>query len=53
MELLIMQSSPASRHFLPLRSNCSQHLFSNTLNLCFSLSVRDPVSHPYRNRQNY
>jgi hypothetical protein len=23
-------------------------LFSNTLNLCFSLNVRDQVSHPYR-----
>jgi polysaccharide pyruvyl transferase WcaK-like protein len=24
-------------------------LFSNTLNLCSSLSVRDHVSHPYEN----
>jgi hypothetical protein len=41
MKLLILQSSPASRHFLPLRSRYSpQHLFSNTLNLlCSSLNV--------------
>ena len=28
-------------------------LFSNTLSLCSSLSVRDQVSHPYKTRQNY
>jgi hypothetical protein len=49
MKLLIMQSSPISRHFLPFRSKYSpQHLFSNTINLCSSLSVRDQVSNPYR-----
>jgi hypothetical protein len=37
MKLLIIQSSPASRHFLLLRSKYSpQHLFSNTLNICES-----------------
>jgi hypothetical protein len=35
MKLLIMQFSPASCHFIPLRSKYSpQHLFSNTLSLC-------------------
>jgi hypothetical protein len=49
MKLLIMQSSPASRHFLPLRSKYSlSTLFLNILNpVCPSLSVRDQVSHPY------
>jgi hypothetical protein len=48
MKLLIMQSSPASCHLLPLRSKYSpQRLFSNTHNLFFH-SVRDRVSHPYK-----
>jgi hypothetical protein len=38
MKLLIMQSFTSSRYFL----------FSNTLNLFSSLSVRDQVSHPYK-----
>jgi hypothetical protein len=45
---IIVQSPPASRHFLPLRTTCfPQHLFSHTLKLCPSLSMRDQVSHPY------
>jgi len=37
MKLLIMQSSPAFRHFHFLRSKYShQHLFSDTLSHCFS-----------------
>jgi hypothetical protein len=45
-----MPSSPASRHFLPLRPKYTplSTLFSNTLNLCSSLSARDQVSHPYK-----
>jgi hypothetical protein len=35
-------------------NNLLSTLFSNTLSLCFSLNVRDQVSHPYRtHRQNY
>jgi hypothetical protein len=46
MKLLIMQSFPASYHFLPLMSKYSpQHL---VLNLCNPPSVRDQVSHTYR-----
>jgi hypothetical protein len=49
MQLLIMQFSPASCHFIPLRPNILLNtLFSNTLNLCSSLNVRDQVSHPYK-----
>jgi len=41
---LIMQSVPASRHFLLLCPNIVLiSLFSNTLNLCSSLCVRDQV----------
>jgi hypothetical protein len=40
MKFLIMQFSPTSCHFIPLRSA----LFSNTLSLCSSLNVRDQVS---------
>jgi hypothetical protein len=44
LNLLIMQFSPASHHFLPLRSKHSpQHPI---LNLCSSLTVTDRVSHP-------
>jgi hypothetical protein len=47
MKLHIAQSSPVSRHFLPLRSRYSlSTLFSNTINVCSSLSVRHQVSHP-------
>jgi len=39
MKLLIMQCSPASFHLIPLRSTHSpQHLFSNTRNLCPTVS---------------
>jgi hypothetical protein len=50
MKLLIMRSSPASRHFLPLRSKniLLSTLFWNTLSLCSFLSVTDQVSHPYK-----
>jgi hypothetical protein len=48
-ELLIMQSSPVSCHFLTLRSKYSpQYLISNIINLFSSLSVRNQVSHPYK-----
>jgi phosphate starvation-inducible membrane PsiE len=46
MKLLIMQFSPTSCHFGP--NILLSILFSNTLNLCSSLNVRDKVSHPYR-----
>jgi hypothetical protein len=48
MKLLVMQLSPPSRHvslFGP--SILLNTLFSNTLNPCSSLDVRDQVSHPY------
>jgi hypothetical protein len=49
MQLLIMQFSPTSLHLIPLGSKYSPStLFSNTLNLCSSLNVRDKVSHPYK-----
>jgi hypothetical protein len=49
MKFLIVQLSPFSRHLIPLRSNILlRTLFSNTLSLCSSLSVRDQVSHPYK-----
>jgi hypothetical protein len=42
MKLFIMQSSPSFCHFLPVRSKYSpQYLFSDTLSLFPSLSVRD------------
>jgi hypothetical protein len=43
-----MQSSPASRHFLPLSSkSSSQHLVLKHIQSCSSFSERDKVSHPY------
>jgi hypothetical protein len=45
MKLLIMQSSPTPHYFLLLLYST---LFSNTLNLCFSLKVIDQVSHRYK-----
>jgi hypothetical protein len=49
MELLIMQSSTASCHFLPLGPfTVLSTLFSNTLKLCSSLSLRDQISHPHK-----
>jgi hypothetical protein len=47
MKLLIMQFSPASRHFLPLRSGYSPQYPVLKHNLRSSLSVTDQVSHPY------
>jgi hypothetical protein len=48
-KLLIMQFSQTSCHPIPLGSNIFLSiLVSNTLNLYFSLNVRDQVSHPYR-----
>jgi len=40
MKLLVLHSSPASGHFLPLRYQKSQHVFSDTLSLCSSFCVR-------------
>jgi hypothetical protein len=49
MELLIMQFSPSSCHFICHRSKYSpQHLFRNIPNLCPSLNVRNLISHPYK-----
>jgi hypothetical protein len=49
MQLLIMQFSPTSSHFIPLRpNNLLSTLFSNTLNLCSSLNMRDQIAHPYK-----
>jgi len=49
MKLLITLSSSASPNFLRLRSRCVLiTLFSDTLNLYSSLSVRDQVSNPYK-----
>jgi hypothetical protein len=43
-----MQSSPASRHFLPLKSKYSpQHSVLKHPRSMFSLSLRDKVSQPY------
>jgi hypothetical protein len=46
MTLLIMQSPITSSLLGP--NILLSTLFSNTLNLCSSLNVRDQVSHPYR-----
>jgi hypothetical protein len=42
IKLLIKQSSSLPCYLVPLTT-----LFSNMLSLCFFLSVRDQVSHPY------
>jgi len=47
MKLLIMQSSPATSSLLRPNILLST-LFSDTLNLCSSLSMRDQVSNPYK-----
>jgi hypothetical protein len=47
-KLLIMQSSPASCHFLLGPNILFSALFQNTLNLCFFLRVRDQVSQRYK-----
>jgi hypothetical protein len=44
-----MQSSPASHHFLPLRSKYStKYPIFRHLKLCSFLSMRYHVSHPYK-----
>jgi hypothetical protein len=49
IKLIIMQFSPVSCHFIPLRSKYSlSTLFSNTLNLCSYLNRRYQVLQPYK-----
>jgi len=49
MKFLIMQSSPASRHFHRLRSKYSpQHPVIRHPLSVFVLIVRDPLSRPYK-----
>jgi hypothetical protein len=49
MKVLVMQFSPPSRHSVPFDPNILLNtLFSNTLSLCSSLTVRDHVPHLYR-----
>jgi putative component of membrane protein insertase Oxa1/YidC/SpoIIIJ protein YidD len=48
MQLLIMQFSPTSCHFIPLRSKYSKHPVLKHPQSMFSLNVRDQVSHPYK-----
>jgi hypothetical protein len=49
MKLPIMQFSPASYQFIPLKPKYfPQILFSNTFSLHSSLDVREQVSHPYK-----
>jgi hypothetical protein len=49
MKFLIMQSSPASHHFFPLRSRYSpQHPILKHPQSVFFFNVRDQVSHPYK-----
>jgi len=48
-KFFIMESSPAFYHFLPLRSKHPlSTLFSDTVNLCSYLNVRDQLLHPYK-----
>jgi hypothetical protein len=48
MKILIMQSPPASLHFISGPDTLLRTLFSNPLNLCFLLGVTDQVSAPYK-----
>jgi hypothetical protein len=48
MKFFTLQFSSACCHFFPLRSKSLQHPILNTINLCFSLGVREQVSHLYR-----
>jgi hypothetical protein len=48
MELLIVRCSPVFCDFTSLLSRYSPPLFTNSLNLCYSLNVRDEVTHPYK-----
>jgi len=53
MQLLIMQSYPASRYLLPVWSKYSpQHPIQNILNLVSSLDLRHRVSDRYKTREN-
>jgi len=47
MKLLIMQFSPVVCYSPPAPYH-PHHLFSNTLNLCSPLNVRDQLSHTYK-----
>jgi hypothetical protein len=47
MKLLIMKFTPDFKSFFSLRSKCC-NVFSDTVNLCSSSSVRDQVSEPYK-----
>jgi hypothetical protein len=46
MKFLVMQFSTLSLHLIDPNILLST-LFSNALDLCFSLNIRDQVSHPY------
>jgi hypothetical protein len=48
-----MQRSPSSSYLLPhrpIRPKFHSTIFSDTLNLCFSLRVRDKILHLYKTR---
>jgi hypothetical protein len=54
MKLLVMQYSPASCHFFLLGPIILfSTLFSNTLHIFVSFSVRDRVPHPYKKAVKY
>jgi hypothetical protein len=49
MRLLVVQFSPASYYFSLVGPNILLSiLFSNALNLCFSLNITNQVSNPYK-----
>jgi len=49
MKFLIIQFSPVSYYFFSLNPDVFMSiLFSNTLNLCFGLNMRDQVSYLYK-----
>jgi len=48
MKLIIMQSSPVFCHIISFRSILLSTPFSYKFSLCYSLSVRQQVSHPYK-----
>jgi len=52
MKLLNLQSSASSCHCLLGPNVLLSNLFSNTLTLCFLLSVKDQVLHPYKTTGN-
>jgi hypothetical protein len=54
MMFFVMQSSPASRHFLPLRSKCSQHpVLRHPQSMLFPWCERPGFTPVQNNRQNY